>query len=70
MTIDEIKRKLCCYDPENPFSRYNTKDGQEPPKPRRKGCGCDNCFYGRDQLAVELLNLIQQYTNTTNHNTP
>lgn len=73
MTIDEIYRNLCWYDKRNPSTVFHDLvdvDECEIPNPREKGCSCDNCFYGRDQLAVELLKLIQQYTNTTNTNTP
>lgn len=27
------------------------------PPPRQKGCYCDNCFYGRDALAMEAIRL-------------
>ena len=45
--------KLCCHDPRNPFF---SDDKEEPTKPR-DGCFCDNCFYGRDQMALEMIRL-------------
>lgn len=54
MSEQEIKTNLCYYDPENPSNNldaYNDEDCQAP----RNKCACDNCFYGRDNLAVQLL---------------
>lgn len=58
MNEDEIRDNLCCYDERSPDygDLLSSEDGdpQELPQPR-VDCGCDNCFYGRDRLAVELL---------------
>jgi hypothetical protein len=35
---------------------YRDKDPGDIPEPRA-GCCCDNCFYGRDALALEILRL-------------
>jgi hypothetical protein len=48
MTPVEITENLCSYDPRNP--NY-IECGREP----RVDCRCDNCFYGRDLLAREIL---------------
>jgi len=59
---DEVESNLCCYDTRSPD--YNdllwgvNGDPKELPRPRRRDCGCDNCFYGRDRLAVALLDLL------------
>lgn len=52
--MDNILEKLCIYDPANP--NYTRSDGPMPP-PRQKDCYCDNCFYGRDALAMEAIRL-------------
>jgi len=56
MTNEEILSNLCAYDPRSPdYSDIVTCfDGEVIPSPRN-GCGCDNCFYGRDRLAVHIL---------------
>lgn len=48
MTEKEIRENLCLYDARNPH--HDPEDGG-----RHKDCCCDNCFYGRDELAVALL---------------
>lgn len=51
---------LCVYDKR--YTSYSYTDEEEPPKPRGEGrqrCCCDNCFYGRDALAMEILRLQQ-----------
>lgn len=48
------REKLCYHDPRNPFF---TPDDQ--PREPRNGCACDNCFYGRDQMALEIIRLSE-----------
>lgn len=48
MTQEEIKSNLCYYDGRNP----DYIEGE-----KKEECYCDNCFYGRTQLAEELLKL-------------
>ena len=48
--IDPLE-KLCQHDPRNPF--HDADDDTAP----RDGCACDNCFYGRDQMALEIIRL-------------
>ena len=55
MTIEEIVVNLCVYDKRNPDS---LDEGKNPKK-----CCCDNCFYGRDILAQEILRLMQEDTS-------
>ena len=43
--------KLCYYDPRQPD--YDPENG-EPTDP----CFCDNCFYGRHEMAEQIINLI------------
>lgn len=51
-----IYEHLCRYDPRNPnYSEpIDTEDFFNEP---RTDCSCDNCFYGRDALAVKVLEL-------------
>jgi len=60
MTEQDIFENLCTYDPRNPlYDPYWTEDIHTgKPREPRIGCYCDNCFYGRDKLALELLNVI------------
>lgn len=46
-----IYEKLCSHDPKNP----NCCD-EEPCEPGNR-CYCDNCFYGRHELAFEIIQL-------------
>lgn len=48
--------KLCTKDPRYPM--FNNIHGDEDEKPTpRQGCACDNCFYGRDAMALEIIRL-------------
>ena len=49
MTKQEIYENLCSYDKRNPYY-----DAEYPKKPRPI-CYCDNCFNGRNKLALEIL---------------
>lgn len=57
MLITEVYGKLCVKDRRNPLWRdLYGQDIDDIPEPR-KNCSCDNCFYGRDILAIEILQL-------------
>lgn len=66
MEKQDIYNNLCSYDKRSPD--YDEEDG-EFRKPRDK-CFCDNCFYGRDELALEILNIkpAQPLSGDTMHN--
>jgi hypothetical protein len=53
MNITEVYFNLCWYDPRNPLYVEDSED----PIPPRVNCFCDNCFYGRDALALEIIRL-------------
>ena len=53
MTPLSILQNLCWRDPRNPSYIETAADGYPP----RINCACDNCFYGRDTLAVALLSM-------------
>ena len=48
---------LCYFDPRNPNGNPLPDDDDDPRQPRELGCACDNCFYGRDKLAMEIIRL-------------
>ena len=54
MSDQEIKINLCYYDPKNPNSNLDAYEDEDRPQPRNECC-CDNCFYGRDKLAMQLI---------------
>jgi hypothetical protein len=47
-----IYEKLCSYDKRNPDCILE-EDEEKP----REDCYCDNCFYGRHELAEIILDL-------------
>ena len=55
LTIEEIKSNLGYYDPENPNNYLGGFDDEDSITPRESDCACDNCFYGRDKLALYIL---------------
>lgn len=61
MTLKEVHENLCSKDMRNPSWRdlYGHEDVVDIPKPR-ENCTCDNCFYGRDKLALEIIRLQTQ----------
>jgi len=60
MDEHEIFSNLCIADPRNPeyIDAYGWQD-DEIPTPRIN-CHCDNCFYGRDRLALEIIRLTRE----------
>ena len=60
MPEEEIRECLCIKDPRNPLHSevYTEYEADEIPPPR-VGCYCDNCFTGKDKLAVELLRVTE-----------
>lgn len=53
MNRQEVLENLCYYDKRNP-TLFHLVEEQDSPKEERE-CYCDNCFYGRHELAEELL---------------
>ncbi len=51
-----VLENLCSYDPKNPDNMVLDSDK----KPRQIDCYCDNCFYGRDKLAMALLEFMEE----------
>jgi hypothetical protein len=51
---------LCAYDSRNPHFDMPTDDWEEQELKERLArpeCYCDNCFYGRTKLALEIIRL-------------
>lgn len=70
MTKEEIYSKLCYYDLRNPdgvadaikyASEIYEDEVEDFGNHSKSNCGCDNCFYGRTQLAEILIDLINLY---------
>ena len=60
MDIQEILSNLCYYDKRNPDNILDDdNDIITLEERKKKGCFCDNCFYGRTKLAEELLKYIK-----------
>jgi hypothetical protein len=51
-----LYEQLCTKDPRSPFYG-DIYDADDPAPTPRVNCSCDNCFYGRDTLAVYSLEL-------------
>jgi len=61
MKLAEVYENLCARDHRSPyFDDVFYEPGEERPAPR-SNCSCDNCFYGRDKLAIEILMLKGVY---------
>lgn len=56
MEKTEVLKRLCCFDKRNPHGTADF-DPEDTTEPHRESCACDNCFYGRDKLAQEILKL-------------
>lgn len=58
MEKESIYQKLCYYDKRNPNCTMDDEDIADRKK-RKPDCSCDNCFYGRTELANTNLELIE-----------
>jgi hypothetical protein len=56
MDIKEVYENLCSYDSRNP----NNVVDEDDPQPTKEHCYCDNCFYGKDELAKEIIKLREK----------
>lgn len=55
MEHKEVLMNLCMHDPRNPDNK-DDPEFADVYKAREK-CYCDNCFYGRTRLALEILRI-------------
>ncbi len=57
MTKNDVFSNLCSYDKRNPDCVLDPDDEI----PNNLGhCFCDNCFYGRNVLALKLLSVLDE----------
>ena len=61
MKLETVYENLCCADPRNPhfadLMAYEIEMDEPIPEARTDGCACDSCFHGKDELALEIINL-------------
>jgi len=57
--MKEILSSLCVYDNRNPDCIYDPEDIQDHENDIKKGktCYCDNCFHGRTETAISMINM-------------
>ena len=61
MTSEEILGNLCIRDPRNPDHKDHYMDFYDYEiGTARKNCFCENCFNGRDILALEIIKLKEE----------
>lgn len=65
MELNKVLENLCYYDTRNPtgYVEVSTQDELATEglgEHAKKGCNCDNCFYGRAQLAEYILELLKK----------
>jgi hypothetical protein len=61
METEKILTSLCYYDKRNPDCSVDEETIEDHNKmllKKGKTCSCDNCFYGRTELAKEILELL------------
>lgn len=56
MDSREVAKNLCYYDKRNPEGNFVNDPEYYEGKPVGD-CSCDNCFYGRTELAEEIIRL-------------
>lgn len=58
MKMKDIASNLCYYDKRNPDNNLDIMDLDDNEiEVAKKDCHCDNCFYGRTELALYILKL-------------
>ena len=59
LSVLHIRSRLCVYDPRHPDYADQVEQfaaiEESVPRAAASKCGCDNCFYGREELASALL---------------
>lgn len=55
MDSRKVAENLCYYDKRNPDGAFVNEDDDDGK--RIDNCFCDNCFYGRTELAEEIIRL-------------
>lgn len=65
LTLEEIYNYLCWHDKRHPLYMAMIMPHEEEIQQPRINCLCDNCFYGRDKLAMEILRLLEKEGHNT-----
>ena len=63
MKKEEILSSLCEYDKRNPDCTFDDEEIQERKErllKKKTSCFCDNCFYGRTELAEYILKILNE----------
>lgn len=60
MKLSKLYENLCSYDTRNPHYDAEYDSDFEA---RSISCYCDNCFYGRDKLAMSMIDAYNLLTN-------
>lgn len=64
MKASDFYSSLCTKDTRSPyFESIYGRDGEDWPGYEiipRQNCACDNCFYGRDRLALVIIELLER----------
>ncbi len=60
MKLSELYKNLCRHDTRNPH--YDAEYDSDFVA-RSNDCHCDNCFYGRDKLAMSMIDAYNLLTN-------
>ena len=63
MTLNEVYSNLCRHDRrsiefKDQLEYMSIEEAEEDAEEPRTDCSCDNCFYGRDELALVILELV------------
>ncbi len=58
MNEEEIFENLCINDPRSPYFDVDYWE-DDTPSPR-ENCFCNNCFYHRNELALEIIRLKKE----------
>ena len=61
MEQEQILSSLCAYDKRNPDCIFDDEEIEDHNRKVSKACPCycDNCFYGRAQLAEHILSITE-----------
>jgi hypothetical protein len=64
MTKERVLERLCHHDPRNPHY-VDFGDGTQQPYNPDSPCACDNCYYGRTEMALHILSMQDQKDTIT-----
>lgn len=56
---EDVYNALCSYDERSPYY-LKPDEWEDKREPRKNNCGCDFCFYGRDEMALKIIELYEE----------